>query len=64
MSLNPRGSFGERLLDGLQFGLCDVLGLFIRCAAKIEKKTYGYTPAGRAGRVVLAGLNAVQLSRP
>jgi hypothetical protein len=29
ISANPRDSFGELHLDGLQLGLCDVLGLFI-----------------------------------
>jgi hypothetical protein len=38
ISANPRDSFGELELDGLQLGLCDILGLFIRCAARTENR--------------------------
>lgn len=48
-SLNPSGSFGELLLDGFQLSLCEILGLFIRCATKAEKRPIVYMRLG--GRV-------------
>jgi hypothetical protein len=57
-SLNLSGSFGEPLLDGLQLGLCDTLGLFIRCAARTRREACDYTLNRRAGRTILARTNA------